>query len=528
MKKLLVLLNRLDIEGHLPEIIEITKTHGVVRVYLAKASPEFGSRVRTILPAHKLDMAARMGDMAVGRYLAQIADTLRKRGIDCDYVSTGIPAKKLDDFMKSNGIDLVLSSDGRSGLCCWPGGGLSGRHAQFLYEHALTDEKIQATGWLIRKAGSQPGMKKMLVLLNRLDIDQRLPELRDMVMTLGVQEVHLATVSQVFSSGSRGMTATREMYPVKQVMVYLARISRGFSSRVRSIVSPQKLDTAVRMSDAAANRYLSRMADALKRDGVDVIPVGIGIPLDKVKEYIEKNDVALAVIGDGRTGLRYWPDESCVMKNIQAGYGYELRAETDISERPAAKTRYWIGTACGITLLFGVLFTFWLVLSGHYQLKFIISGVAMAGLVTLLTYDLVLSVFRHDREKKANLFGFSQIRSFLAYLPWLLAKIVVANLQIAYLVLHPRMPIAPALLRFQTRLQNNLARVILANSITLTPGTITVSLKNGEYIVHSLVPSSAGDILEARLQNKVGEIFTEGREEPPAVIWAHSLREMEL
>jgi len=120
-----------------------------------------------------------------------------------------------------------------------------------------------------------------------------------------------------------------------------------------------------------------------------------------------------------------------------------------------------------------------------------------------------------------------QIWRFIAYLPWLLIKIMVANLQVAYIVLHPRMPIAPALLQFQTRLQKNLARVIVANSITLTPGTITVGLNNGRYIVHVLVPSLASGILESKIQNKVGEIFMEEKEEPPSPVWAHSLEELE-
>lgn len=150
---------------------------------------------------------------------------------------------------------------------------------------------------------------------------------------------------------------------------------------------------------------------------------------------------------------------------------------------------------------FIVLFVFWVILSGRFQVKYIVLGILSAGLVTFLTHDLVCSVFQHKEEKNSSRF-FLQIWRFLLYLPWLLSRIVVANLQVAYLVLHPRMPIAPALLQFRTRLQKNLAQVIVANSITLTPGTITVSLKNGKYVVHALVPSSASDITEATPGNK--------------------------
>lgn len=177
---------------------------------------------------------------------------------------------------------------------------------------------------------------------------------------------------------------------------------------------------------------------------------------------------------------------------------------------------------------FITLFVFWLVLSGHYQAKFIVLGALSAGLVTFLTHDLVSSVFEHaQREKTDFQLTFLRIGHFLAYLPWLLSRIVLANVQIAYIVVNPRMPIDPAFLQFRTRLQKTLAQVIVANSITLTPGTITVNLKDGRYIVHALVPSATKEILEAKLQNKVGAFFLEAKEPPPTPLWAHSLEELE-
>ena len=76
-------------------------------------------------------------------------------------------------------------------------------------------------------------------------------------------------------------------------------------------------------------------------------------------------------------------------------------------------------------------------------------------------------------------------------------------------------------------MQKTFAQVIVANSITLTPGTTSVSLKDGEYIVHALVPSAPKDILNAKMQNKVGAIFLEEKEPPPTPLWAHSLDEIE-
>ena len=181
-----------------------------------------------------------------------------------------------------------------------------------------------------------------------------------------------------------------------------------------------------------------------------------------------------------------------------------------------------------LILQFSILFLFWLILSGHYQAKYILMGVMAAGLVTLFTHDLFYSLFHRSGEKKTNVrLSLLQMWRFMAYLPWLFSKIIIANLQVAYLVLHPRMPIDPVLLQFKTRLKLNLAQVILANSITLTPGTVTVNLEEGKYIVHALIPSAAQEILTARMQNKIGAIFLEEKESPPDPQWRHSLEEME-
>lgn len=80
---------------------------------------------------------------------------------------------------------------------------------------------------------------------------------------------------------------------------------------------------AMRMSDTATNKYLSKIADSLAVDGTEAVPIGTGIPLDKVEEYTKKNNVILTIIGDS-TGLRYWPGENPIRRNIQSEYGCEL------------------------------------------------------------------------------------------------------------------------------------------------------------------------------------------------------------
>lgn len=181
-----------------------------------------------------------------------------------------------------------------------------------------------------------------------------------------------------------------------------------------------------------------------------------------------------------------------------------------------------------IALEFLVLFLTWLVLSGRYNPIFLLQGVVLSGAVTFLTRDIFYSIFEpYDEAAEAGIGSLllTGLR-FAAYVPWLFYQIIKANFQVAYLVFHPRVPVDPHLLQFSTRLKGNIARVLLANSITLTPGTVTVRLEDGRYLVHALVPASAQGITDGTLQNKVAEIFTEEREPPPAVDIAYSIEEV--
>ena len=187
----------------------------------------------------------------------------------------------------------------------------------------------------------------------------------------------------------------------------------------------------------------------------------------------------------------------------------------------------WCKRLTSAAFEFAILFAFWLILSGHYEAKHIFLGVLSAVVVTFLTNDLFYFLYHHGSQKENNnRFVFLQLWRFPAYIPWLLYKIMRANIRVAYLVLHPRMPIKPVLLQFRTHLRRSISQVIVANSITLMPGTLTVSLEDGRYIIHALVPSSASEILEAQIQNKVGAIFMEEKEKPPAHHWVYSLEEL--
>ncbi len=87
-------------------------------------------------------------------------------------------------------------------------------------------------------------------------------------------------------------------------------------------------------------------------------------------------------------------------------------------------------------LQFAILFAFWLILSGIFQIKYILIGAFSAGLVTFLTNDLLYDTLRYGEPVKPGIYSvFVQILRFVAYLPWLLSRIIMANVQVAYLVL---------------------------------------------------------------------------------------------
>ena len=157
--------------------------------------------------------------------------------------------------------------------------------------------------------------------------------------------------------------------------------------------------------------------------------------------------------------------------------------------------------------LFGVWFAF----SGHTEIEFVVTGAVVAVAGTALTHWL----FAGDQELRFRHvpypFGWF-VRGFLRsilYTLWLLWEIALSNLHVAYLVLHPRLPVEPSLVEFETSLHSESAQVLLAQSITLTPGTVTMDVSDGRFIVHCLSVRSRQGMEEGSIQRKVAGIFSE-------------------
>jgi len=124
------------------------------------------------------------------------------------------------------------------------------------------------------------------------------------------------------------------------------------------------------------------------------------------------------------------------------------------------------------------LFGFWLLLSGHYEPLILSFGVSSCVLVSYMAW-------RMDREDR---FAFVIPLSFrfFGYLVWLLKEIFTANVSVARIILNPRLPISPIMVPFKASQKSDLGRMIYANSITLTPGTITTGTHGEVFRIHAL------------------------------------------
>jgi multicomponent Na+:H+ antiporter subunit E len=158
-----------------------------------------------------------------------------------------------------------------------------------------------------------------------------------------------------------------------------------------------------------------------------------------------------------------------------------------------------------------MLFALWTVLSGKFDAFHLTLGAASAVSIALGTHRLLLLSPYIVSAERHPFFRFPWLR-FLAYLPWLLWQIVLSSLHVAYVVLHPRMPMQPQLIRVRAHLPHALARLTLATSITLTPGTVTLDTHDDELLVHALTATAAEDLQppegDSDMQRRVAALYT--------------------
>jgi len=154
-------------------------------------------------------------------------------------------------------------------------------------------------------------------------------------------------------------------------------------------------------------------------------------------------------------------------------------------------------------LTFTILACFWLLFSGKFDFFHISLGVVSCLIVSATSSRLLFPGALPPGLFKCWL-------KFAGYLPWLFNQIFVANLHVLYLTFHPRMMdlINPKIIKFNSRLKSGVSRTTLANSITLTPGTITIYAGvMGTFAVHC-IDDKSGQGLDV-MEKKIAKVFDE-------------------
>ena len=147
--------------------------------------------------------------------------------------------------------------------------------------------------------------------------------------------------------------------------------------------------------------------------------------------------------------------------------------------------------------LASLLFAFWLALSGHYTPMLLTAGAVCA----------VACVFAAIRMRSADPEG-HPIELFwgaITYFPWLFVEIAKSGWSVTKVILHPSLPISPTMTVVRASQKTPAGMATYANSITLTPGTITAGVRGNEFTVHALVRDGAIDLEGGGMDRRVSQ-----------------------
>ncbi|SEH17992.1 multicomponent Na+:H+ antiporter subunit E [Natronorubrum sediminis] len=177
-------------------------------------------------------------------------------------------------------------------------------------------------------------------------------------------------------------------------------------------------------------------------------------------------------------------------------------------ERPARHERL-VGSGSErfdrLFAMFWISYGFYLILGDPTYWFDLVTGAAVAGIVSVSLAHVTFT-FPLDRIG-------SPLRTlrFAVYVPYLILEIIKANLAISIVILRPSMPIDPTMTRVNARVRSGLPLLALANSITLTPGTLTVRANDQRLLIHTLIPTARDDLFDGSLERAVRFVF-HGRE----------------
>lgn len=151
-----------------------------------------------------------------------------------------------------------------------------------------------------------------------------------------------------------------------------------------------------------------------------------------------------------------------------------------------------------IIITASLIFLFWFILSGQAEVLMLSLGL----LSTLLSIFLSKRMEKMDHES----YHFHLTVRLFSYWLFLAKEIIVANIDVIKRILKPTLSISPQVITLPASKKTELSKVIYANSITLTPGTVTLSLSDNELKVHALSKEGAEDLQKSRMADVIPDI----------------------
>ncbi len=152
-----------------------------------------------------------------------------------------------------------------------------------------------------------------------------------------------------------------------------------------------------------------------------------------------------------------------------------------------------------------VLFATWMLLSGEFSLHHgLVLGLGIASVILVVLIAVRMDVVDHEGHP------IHLTRRFVGYWFWLLLEIVKASLDVTKRIWSPSLPISPTMYILKASQPGELGQVIYANSITLTPGTVTVRLDGGDILVHAIAREVGDDLASGEMDRRVTRLEASG------------------
>ena len=145
-----------------------------------------------------------------------------------------------------------------------------------------------------------------------------------------------------------------------------------------------------------------------------------------------------------------------------------------------------------------ILYAFWVLLSGYFEPFLLTAGAGSALFVVWLARRMHIV----DREGHP----IQMLAAVFLYWPWLIKEIGKCAWDVSRIILDPRLPISPVLVRFKPTQKSQVGLATHANSITLTPGTITAEAAQAEFLVHGLTRDFGASVIDSEMDRRVTQV----------------------